>query len=74
MVELDEDVILRQEFVIDGAGAGDGIEGEVVLGRDLGDIGLAGIDERLVIAATVFGQDDGTKAGLMLGVLRARGP
>jgi hypothetical protein len=69
VVELDEKIILRQKLFVDGAGAGDGVEGEVVLRRDLGDIGLAGIDKRLMVAAAALGEDDGAEAGLVLGVL-----
>ena len=63
IVELDEELVLRERFVVDALGAGDVVDREVVLGGQLVQVEPGRIDELLMVAAAALRQRNHAELG-----------
>ena len=55
-IELDEEFVARERCVIDAFGAGDVLDGEIVLGGESVQVNFRRVDKSLMIATGVLGK------------------
>ena len=60
---MDEELVLREGFVVDALGAGDVVDREIVLGGQLVQVELGRVDELLMVAAAALRQRDHAELG-----------
>src|SRR6266436_1122998 len=61
IVQLDEELVLREKFVINALGAGHVVDRKVVLGGQLVQVELGRVDELLMVAAAALRQRNNTE-------------